>query len=458
MILCINMRRNSNHKYDKFHNEREFEMAFYLKGIKLPHRKNTADSKAVKISPVATVTIPTSMHIGQPAKAIVKKGDQVYVGTLIAEAGGGLSSPVYSSVSGTVNSITEVLLSNGSTCEGIVIDSDKEMTVDSSLTPPTVNSKEDLIEALTKSGIVGLGGAGFPTAVKFKTDKPIEALVINGAECEPYITSDTDTMLNKADLMAYAIQILVKYFGIEKVVIGIEENKPKAIANMKKMAAELSDVQIVTLPSVYPQGGEKVLVYHTTGKIIPEGSLPIEVGCVVCNCSTIAEIGKYLKTGVPLVDRTITVDGDAIQNPQNMIVPIGTAIKDIFAFCGVKKEIKKVLYGGPMMGISVPDTDKVVIKNTNAILAFSEKETAVPKTTACIRCGACTNTCPFGISPVAVLKSYKANDYEGMKKAGALLCMECGCCSYVCPAKIPNVQNNKLAKLALRDQPKKEVK
>lgn len=433
-------------------------MAFYLKGIRLPHRKNTANSKAVKINPVATVTIPTSMHIGQPAKAIVKKGDKVFVGTLIAEASAGLSSPVYSSVSGTVNSITEVLLSNGSTCEGIVIDSDGEMTVDSNITAPTVNSKEDLIEALVKSGIVGLGGAGFPTAVKFKTDKPIEALVINGAECEPYITSDNDTMLNKADMMAYAIEILVKYFDIKKVIIGIEKNKPKAIANMKKMAAELSNTEIVALPSIYPQGGEKVLVYHTTGKVIPEGALPIEVGCVVCNCSTIAEIGKFLKTGVPLVDRTITVDGDAIENPQNIIVPIGTAIKDILAFCGTKKQVKKILYGGPMMGISVPDTDKVVIKNTNAILAFSEEETKVPKTTACIRCGACTNNCPFGISPVAILKSYKSNDYEGMKKAGALLCMECGCCSYVCPAKIPNVQNNKLAKLSLRSEPKKEVK
>ncbi len=433
-------------------------MAFYLKGVKLPHRKNTANSPAVEIAPVSSVTIPTSMHIGSPAKAIVKKGDEVFVGTLIAEAGAGLSSPVYSSVSGTVNSISEVLLSNGATCDGIVIDSDGEMTLDSSITPPTVNSKEDLIEALTKSGIVGLGGAGFPTAVKFKTDKPIEELVINGAECEPYITSDTVTMLTKADLMKEAIETLVKHFGIKKVIIGIEKNKPQAIANMKQMASELSNMEVKVLPSVYPQGGEKVLVYHTTGKIIPEGALPIDVGCVVCNCTTIAEIGKYLKTGIPLVSKTVTVDGGAIENPKNVIVPIGTSIKNVLEFCGIKKDIAKVLYGGPMMGISVTDLDKPVIKNTNALLAFGEEENFIPKTTACIRCGACTNHCPFGISPVAILKSYKANDYEGMKKAGALLCMECGCCSYVCPAKIPNVQNNKLAKLSLRSEPKKEVK
>ncbi len=433
-------------------------MAFYLKGVKLPHRKNTANSQPEKISSVNQVTIPTSMHIGAPAKTIVKKGDQVSVGTLIAEAGAGLSSPVYSSVSGTVNSITEVLLSNGATCEGIVIDSDSQMTLDSSIAPPVINSKEDLIEALTNSGIVGLGGAGFPTAVKFKTEKQIEELIINGAECEPYITSDTVTMLTKADMMAYAIENLVKYFNIKKVIIGIEKNKPKAIENMKKMASGLNNVEIKVLPSVYPQGGEKVLVYHTTGKIIPEGALPIEVGCVVCNCTTVAEIGKYLKTGIPLVSKVVTVDGDAIENPKNVIVPIGTLIKDVLSFCGLKKEIAKVLYGGPMMGISVTDTDKPVIKNTNALLAFSKEEAFIPKTTACIRCGACTNHCPFGISPVAILKSYKANDYEGMKKAGALLCMECGCCSFVCPAKIPNVQNNKLAKLSLRGEPKKEVK
>ncbi len=427
-------------------------MAFYLKGVKLPHKKNTAEKEAVNIAPVNSVTIPTLSHIGAPAKPVVKKGDKVFVGTLIAQANGNISSASHSSVSGTVSGITEVLLSNGSTCEGIVIDSDGEMTIDPNIIAPVINNKEDLITALDNSGIVGLGGAGFPTSVKFKTEKEIEYLVINGAECEPYITSDTHTMLYKADFMDYAIKTLVKHFDIKNVIIGIEKNKPSAIENMKKIAP------VKVLPSVYPQGGEKVLVYHTTGRVIPEGSLPIDVGCIVCNCSTIAEIGKYLKTGVPLVDRTVTVDGDAIENPQNLVVPIGTPIKDVFDFCGVKCEIKKALYGGPMMGVCISDLEQTVLKNTNALLAFSKSEEVIPKTTACIRCGACTNNCPFGIRPVAILKAYKENDYLGMKKAGALLCMECGCCSYVCPAKIPNVQNNKLAKLALRDEPKKEVK
>ena len=433
-------------------------MAFYLNGIKLPHKKYTAKTPAVDIPPVAQVTIPMSMHIGAPAKPVVKKGDQVFVGTLIAEAAPGLSSPIHSSVSGTVNSISEILLANGSTCESVIIDSDGQMTLDSNIAKPQVNTKEELLDAITKSGIVGLGGAGFPTFVKFKTDKPIEELVINGAECEPYITSDTVTMLTRAEEMKHAIQTLVNYFDIKKVVIGIEKNKPEAIDNMKKMASEIENTSVVVLPSIYPQGGEKVLVYHTTRKVIPEGGLPIDVGCVVCNCTTIAEIGKYLQTGIPLVSKVITVDGPAVRDRHNLIVPIGTLIKDVFEFCGIKRELGKVIYGGPMMGISVPNTDMPIMKNTNAVLAFSKKRTILPETTACIRCGACVNNCPLSISPIEILKSYKANDYLGMKKAGALLCMECGCCSYVCPARIPNVQNNKLAKLAIRNEPKKEVK
>ncbi|MBQ4118763.1 MAG: electron transport complex subunit RsxC [Clostridia bacterium] len=432
-------------------------MAFYLKGVKLSHKKNTSPEKAEKIS-VNSVTIPMSMHIGRPANAVVKKGDTVAVGSLIGEAAEGLSSPVYSSVSGSVQGVGEILLSNGMTGAAVTIESDGEMTLDSSITPPTINNRDDLINALSKSGIVGLGGAGFPTSIKFKTDKPIEYLIINSAECEPYITSDNYTMLTKADMMEYAIETLVKFFGIKKVIIGIEKNKPKAIAKMRELSGKFNNASVKVLPTVYPQGGEKVMVYHTTGKVVAEGGLPIDVGCVVCNCTTVAEIGKYLKTGIPLVEKVVTVDGDAIENPQNVIAPIGAPIKDVLEFCGIKAEIAKALYGGPMMGISVTDLEKPVLKNTNALLAFSQKQAFVPKTTACIRCGACANNCPFGIDPVAILKSYKEDDYLGMKKAGALLCMECGCCSYVCPAKIPNVQNNKLAKEAIRKEAQREVK
>lgn len=309
------------------------------------------------------------------------------------------------------------------------------------------------MEAIRKSGIVGLGGAGFPTYVKFNADPAkIEELVINGAECEPYITSDSLTMTERAEDMAYALKALETHLGIKKVIIGIENNKKAAIARMKELAQADPCVKVVTLPAVYPQGGEKVLVYHTTGKVIPAGKLPLDVGCIVCNCTTLAAIGSYLKTGMPLVEKCVTVDGSAVKEPKNVIVPIGTAMEEVFTFCGgFKEEPGKVLYGGPMMGISVPELSAPILKNTNAILAFNQKDSVPAKETACIRCGACYNHCPFGINPAALARAYEAGDTAAMEKIGADVCMECGCCAFVCPANRPLVQSNKLAKAALRE-------
>ncbi len=437
-------------------------MAFKLKGVHVPHNKNTANMPPVRMTNVKTVTLPTVMHIGAPAVPVVKSGDKVFVGTLVAEQNGFVSSPVYSSVSGTVKSVSEVLLSNGSNSPAVIIESDGEMTADPNITAPKIESLADLSACLKQSGIVGLGGAGFPTYVKFGTaEKPlnIEYLVVNGAECEPYITSDSVTMVQNTQDIKFALEMLTKYFNIKNVVIGIEKNKPEAIKSMKSIKLQNASVEVKVLPSAYPQGGEKVLVYNTTGRIIPMGKLPIDVGCVVCNSTTVASIGKYLKTGMPLVEKCVTVDGGAVATPQNVIVPIGTPLKDVFEFCGgFKTEPKKVLYGGPMMGISVPSLDMPILKNTNAILAFDEKESTPPKTTACIKCGACINNCPFGIDPPAIAKALKTGDYAAMEKAGAELCMECGCCSFVCPAKRPIVQNNKLAKAALKDYKWKEKK
>ncbi len=434
-------------------------MAFYLKGVKVPHKKNTAKLSAVRMSAPSRVAIPMVMHIGAPAVPVVKKGDRVEVGTLIGEAQGFVSSPIYSSVSGTVSAVEEILLSNGKSGPSVVIESDGEMTVSSDIKVPTVISREDMLEALKKSGIVGLGGAGFPTFVKFATDKKIEQLVINGAECEPYITSDSVTMCDNADDISYAIDMLVKYFDIPSVVIGIEGNKPEAIAKMRELSQRNSNIKVKVLPSGYPQGGEKVLIYHTTGKVVPMGKLPIDVGVIVSNSTTIATIGKYLKTGIPLTEKCVTVDGSAVDKPQNVIVPIGTSLNDVFKFCGgFKSEPQKVLYGGPMMGITVPDLNAPILKNTNAVLAFAEKEAKEPKTTACIKCGACANHCPFGINPTLIAKARKNNDIEGLVKAGTELCMECGCCSFVCPAKRPIVQNNRLSKAMIRIAKAKEEK
>lgn len=430
-------------------------MASFLHGVKVPHRKNTENMTAVKMPVGKIVSIPTVMHIGAPANVVVKAGDLVKVGTLIAEANGYVSSNIYSSVSGKVLKIEDKLLSNGKVAPSVVIESDGEMTVDEGIKPYVITSKEDLIKALRLSGIVGLGGAGFPTFVKFDTDKAVDELIINGAECEPYITSDSLTMVEKTDYIEYAIQVITKFIDIKRVIIGIEKNKPKAIAKMRQLADRNPIVSIKLLPSIYPQGAEKVLVYHTTGKVIGQGKLPLDVGAIVSNCTTMASIGEFLKTGMPLVEKCITVDGDAVAKPQNVIVPIGTSVSDVFEFCsGFKKEPKKVLYGGPMMGISVPDMDVPVIKNTNAILAFSEKMAFLPKTTACIRCGRCLNTCPFGINPAGIEKAFKRDDLDAAEKFGVALCMECGCCSFVCPANRPLVQTNKMAKATLLSQKK----
>ena len=439
-------------------------MAFsLLHGVHVPHRKNTDQLAPVSMPAPSTVTIPMSMHIGAPAKPVVKVGDLVKVGTLIAEAGGFVSAPIHASVSGKVTKITDYLLSSGTPVPAVVIESDGEMTPAETVIPPVVNSRETLLEAIRNSGVVGLGGAGFPTHVKFNVDPDrIEYLVINGAECEPYVTSDTRTMLDRVADMKRALLAMNEYFGIKDIVIGIENNKKAAIKSMmslmKEMAAEgKCRFTVKVLPAVYPQGGEKVLIYHTVGRTVPVGKLPIDVGCIVVNCTTLAAIGAYLETGMPLVEKCVTVDGGAVKEPKNVIVPIGTAMADVFDFCGGLTETPdKVVYGGPMMGITVPDTTAPILKNTNAILALTKKETKLPKTTACIRCGSCLNTCPFSLSPAQIARAYDKRDAVALDDLSVNACMECGCCSFVCPANRPLVQTNKLAKQFLKEEKAKE--
>ncbi len=436
-----------------------YKMAFSLKGIKLPHRKNTAGSTVERLVTENTITLPMVMHIGAPAIPVVKAGDHVDVGTLVAKAGDGLSSPIYSGVSGGVVGISDVLISNGRKVPGIKIDSDGKMTVDENIAAPIINDKQSLINAIKDSGVVGLGGAGFPTYVKFNTDKEIDYLIVNCAECEPYITSDTYTMLERADEMAYAIDVILKYINIKKVIIGIEKNKGKAIDKMKELASRNNNMSVKVLPSVYPTGGEKVLVYRTTGRVIKEGKLPADVGCIVCNCTTLATMGNYFKTGMPLVEKCVTVDGSAVNTPKNIIAPIGISLKEVFDFCGgFKSEPGKVLYGGPMMGISVPTLDEPVLKQTNALLAFNEKDAKQGEETACIQCGTCIRNCPFGINVTEIARAVSKGEYDRLEKLGVGICMECGCCAYNCPANRPLVQMHKLAKISLREWKEKEAK
>ena len=438
-------------------------MAFSLHGVHVPHRKNTANAPAVCLETPKTVTIPMSMHISAPAKPIVKTGDLVKVGTLIAEAGGAVSAPIHSSVSGKVTKITDFLLSDGRTVPAVVIEADGEMTPDESIAPPVIDSRESFIEAVKSSGIVGLGGAGFPTHFKLNADPAkIDYLIVNGAECEPYVTSDTLTMENRGDDMKIALEAMKKWLGVKRVIIGIENNKKKAIEAMKELMTEVGTdctAEVKVLPSIYPQGGEKVLIYHTTGRVVPAGKLPIDAGCIVINCTTLAAVGAYLKTGMPLVEKCVTVDGGAVKEPKNLIVPIGTPMAELFEACGgFTADPAKVVYGGPMMGITVPDLSAPILKNTNAILALTERDIKTPKPTNCIRCGSCTNTCPFGINPAEIARAYQKKDADALKKLELTSCMECGCCSFICPANRPLVQTNRLAKVFLKEEMTKEGK
>lgn len=448
-------------------------MAFYLSsinggilmklhGIKVPHKKNTANRVPVRLSVPETVRIPMSMHIGKPAKVAVKRGDTVKVGQLIGEADGFISAPVHSSVSGTVAKIEEMTLSNGAKGQCVVIDTDGEQAVFEGVKPPEVHDLDSFTEAVRQSGAVGLGGAGFPTFVKLsvKDLSKLDAVVINAAECEPYITSDTRTMLDKSDDIMSGIEAVKKYLQPNRFIIGIEKNKPGAIKKMQELASQSEGVEVKVLPSSYPQGGEKVLVFNTIGKIIPKGGLPLDVGVIVINVTTLAFIGNYLKTGMPLVNKCVTVDGSAVKEPKNVIAPIGMSIADVLEQSGgTKSEVAKALYGGPMMGLAVPSLDSPILKNTNAITAMDIKEATPPKTTPCIRCGACLNHCPLRLDPREIARAYKLGSVEDLQTLHVDLCMECGCCSYICPAHRPLVQTNKLAKALLRvNQAKKEGK
>ena len=340
----------------------------------------------------------------------------------------------------------------------VVIESDGEMTPDESVKAPKVTNLDEFCDAVRASGLVGLGGAGFPTAVKLDAAKKglLKVAVINGAECEPYITSDTRTMLDDTDYIVKGAGYLKKYLGIEEVVFGIEKNKPSAIAKLTEAFSGDAFVKIVKLPSTYPQGAEKILIHNTTGRVVPEGGLPSDVGCLVLNVTSLAFIAKYMETGMPLVEKRITVDGSAIKNPMNVTVPIGTSIKDVLAFTeNPTDDIAKVLYGGLMMGVAIYSLDDPILKNTNAIVALNKRDALTPKTFPCIHCGRCVQICPMGLNPTLYAKAMKVEDKteraDRLTDAKLGLCMECGCCSFVCPSRRPLVETNRIAKAELRN-------
>ena len=430
-------------------------MKMNLNGVKVPHHKNTMNCETVSMPVPATVTIPLLQHMGAPCTPVVKLKDEVKVGQLLAQAGPGLSVPIHSSVSGTVVRIEDFINPGGVRTQSIVINTDGLQTVDESVKPPVVEDHASFVEAVRNSGLVGLGGAGFPTFIKLnpKNLEEVDTLVINGAECEPYITADNREFLENGKNVVKGIELVCRYLAIDHVFIGIEDNKPEAIAKMKELIKDRFGWKVVALKSKYPQGAEKVLIYETTGKVVKEGQLPADQGVIVMNVSSVAFVASYMETGMPLVSKRLTVDGSAVAEPKNVLAPIGAHYGDVIEFCGgYKAAPKMILMGGPMMGIAVPNDDYPVVKNNNAILAFAEEDTLLRDENPCIRCSRCVNACPVLLMPAAIDKAVLARDLDTLAELKVNLCIECGCCSYVCPAGRYLTLRNKMAKKMLREK------
>ncbi len=383
--------------------------------------------------PPTQVILPMQQHVGAPCAPVVKVGEEVRVGQVVANSDKFISAPIHATVSGKVSKITQILMPGGQKMDAVVIDSDGQMTPWEGIAPPKVDTKKEFVAAVRESGLVGLGGAGFPAAVKLDIPegKVIDTIIVNGAECEPYITSDyREAVENSWDVMS-GVYALLDMLKAQRVIIAIESNKPKAIEVLNRIAENENDpedrVKVLKLKARYPQGAEKVLVQACTGRRIPKGKLPADVGCIVINITSVAFLSRYLKTGMPLVAKRLTVDGSAIVEPKNIRVPIGTPIKDVIQFCGgYRGTVKKILMGGPMMGMALVDDSLPVLKQNNAILAFDEKDAPVPEPSACIRCGRCVAACPMRLMPTLLERQAEMRNAGELERLGVRLCLPRG--------------------------------
>lgn len=427
-------------------------------GAKVPHHKAT-ENMATAVMPLPTkLVIPMQMHIGAPCTPTVQKGDAVCVGTLVGKADGFVSADIHSGVSGTVDSMGSIRYANGSMVAAVTILPDGKQTVADTVKPVTVTDAASLVAAVQACGLVGLGGAGFPTAVKLspKDLSKIDTLVINGAECEPYITADNREFLECSDTVMSGIEAVKTCLGIKNVVIAIERNKPEAIELMFSLTAGDASYKVLPLESKYPQGAEKVLIEKATKREVPRGGLPADVGVIVLNVTTVSALGKYLATGMPLTTKRLTVDGSCVNEPKNVQVIIGTPLSEVLDFCGgIKENTGKIITGGPMMGFAVVSTDFPVLKQNNALLALSEAEAHLPPVSPCIHCGRCIHACPMGLSPAEIAVAYKRGDLEAVNDMMVDLCISCGTCTFVCPAKRPVSQTMSQAKIFQKNGGKK---
>lgn len=433
-----------------------------ISSLHVPHNKHTAGCEPVRIALPREVVLPMNMHSGHDAVPVVAVGDHVKVGQMIAREEGRFSSPVHASVSGTVTEIGTMDTAKGGKTATIRIESDGKMEVDASVRPPVLTDCDSFLQAIRDSGMVGLGGAAFPTWAKLNEarnpDYHVDTVLINAAECEPYITSDHRMMLSHPDWIADGIEYLRKYMSdyLSGAVykICIEKNKPDAIEVLKKTFADKPYVQIQELNAIYPQGAKQVMLYNATGRVAVAGRRFPSFGALIINVSSLALTAHYLKTGMPLVERIVTVDGPAVAKPMNLIAPIGTSIRELLNVTGLKSEPGKVVVGGPMNGEAICSVDDPVVKVSNAVLAFDEKSAVLPEASACINCGRCIEKCPVGISVASVERMMKIADEEYRVKmlidTGVRQCVDCACCSYVCPAHRPLLQINQQAKSYLK--------
>ena len=404
---------------------------------------------------------PLSQHIGAPASALVQKGDRVLKGQKIAESGGFVSAPIFSSVSGTVKTIEPRRVATGDMVMSIIVENDEQdETVEYHPIPDWHKaSREEILTAIREAGVVGMGGAGFPTHVKLSPKEPdqIDYVIANCAECEPYLTSDYRRMIEEPEKLVEGLQIIMSLFEKSHGILAVEDNKPDCIEILKKLTQNDPRISVKALRTKYPQGAERMLIYATTGRKVNSGMLPADVGCVVNNVDTIVAVYHAVTEGRPLIERIVTVTGDAVMDPRNFKIPIGMSYRELLeADGGWKTEPEKVICGGPMMGFAMFGLDVPTTKTSTALLAFTQDEVAASEPGPCIRCGRCLEVCPGHVMPALLADCVEHGDEEGFLANGGMECCECGCCSFTCPAKRPLTQEIKsMRKIQLGKRKKK---
>jgi Na+-translocating ferredoxin:NAD+ oxidoreductase subunit C len=431
----------------------------FAHGVHPPDHKTLTASVPVRRMPFPDeVVLPLRQHAGKPARLLVSRGDRVERGDKIAEADGFVSVPIHSSVAGTVAGVEWWPHPDGSMAEAVRIRVEKysPQLPRPRLVPDFSGlSAADVVRAVQEGGVVGLGGAAFPAHVKLQPPEGvnIELLLVNGAECEPYLTTDHRTMVEFPERVHYGIRVMMRALGVRRAVIGVEKNKPDAIEALRASAPSDMDVTVLPLTVKYPQGAEKMLIRSVIGREVPSGKLPMHVGVVVQNAGSIACIGEIFQTGLPLIERVVTVSGPGVKRPSNLVIPVGTKLRDVLDFCGgLTDDAAEILFGGPMMGASISDLDTPLIKSTTGVVVLTTAESRPREVYPCIRCGHCLDACPVFLNPSLLGLLAQAGRYEEMAEHNLADCMLCGSCSYVCPSNIPIAQMCALSKGALRRQ------